>query len=127
MPLMAELRPAEPIRRKFLLAVGHISSTEHAEREHLLRGQLRPEPRIKVPPGRLRKRVAVVPLHKVVHDDAALGHADLYSESRGEQQNKRGDKDPELDQKFTAQLQIIGKPVRITEFRRGGALRIRRP
>ena len=42
----------KPFCREFILAIGHITTAEHAERQHFGRGQFRPEGRIEV--GRLR-------------------------------------------------------------------------
>jgi hypothetical protein len=70
MTVGTQLRGGEPARRKLVAAVGHVLPAEHAEAQHLLRRELRLEPRREVAPDRLGPVVDVALLHPVVDDDA---------------------------------------------------------
>ena len=69
MPFGAQLRAREPAGRKLGAAVGHVLSAEDAQREHLFRRELRPEPGREDPAERFRPAVHVAPLHPVVDDN----------------------------------------------------------
>ena len=64
-----QLRASEPARRKFVTTISHVFTPEDAEREHLLRRELRVEAGLEVASGRLRPPVHVALLHPIVDDD----------------------------------------------------------
>jgi len=64
-----ELRPLEPVRRKFLPAIGHVFPAEYAKLEHLFRLQLRRKPGTERAAHGLSAEVYVSLLHFVVHLD----------------------------------------------------------
>lgn len=67
--LVAEFRLREPRLGKFFAAVGHIFTAENAEFQHLFRGQLRFEIRMKVFPRRLSQKIPVASLHTIIYYD----------------------------------------------------------
>jgi hypothetical protein len=64
----------EPVSRKLRAAVGQVFAAEHPKPQHLLRRQLRVEPRREVSAGGLGADVHVPTLHAVI-DDNSSDHA----------------------------------------------------
>src|SRR5258705_9601962 len=62
-PLGRELGAGEPALRKFLARVGHVLAAEHAERQHLKRGQLRIELGIEMAARWRAPHIAIARLH----------------------------------------------------------------
>ena len=62
-----KLRAFEPAFRKFLLAIGHVFSAEHAKLEHLFRRQLGRESGAECAPHRFCVDINIALLHFVVH------------------------------------------------------------
>src|SRR3954471_22486199 len=73
-PIRRKLCASEPARRKFLAAIGHVLSPEHAELEHFARGQLGSEPGTEIFTGRFRSPIGITFLHSVVDDNAHRLH-----------------------------------------------------
>jgi hypothetical protein len=73
-PVFRKFRPREPARWKLFLAIGHVFSTKHAEREHPSRAQLWRKPRAKFAPYRFRPIIRIPLLHFVVNEDANRFH-----------------------------------------------------
>src|SRR5581483_9029539 len=69
------LRANKPAGRKFLAAVGQVLPAEHAQLQHLLRGQLRTELQREVSPDRLGAVVHVSVRAPVVYHDPAFRRA----------------------------------------------------
>jgi hypothetical protein len=69
MTIRAQLCAREPARRKFVATVSHVLAAEDAEREHLLRRELRLEAGREVTSDGLSPVVDVTFLHHVVDDD----------------------------------------------------------
>jgi hypothetical protein len=73
-----KLGASEPRGGEFRAAIRQVLPAEHAELEHLPRGQLGVKVRMEIAPGGLGQPVAIVPLHAVVHDHHSSSQARQY-------------------------------------------------
>ena len=75
-PATGEPRALEPVGGEFTSGVGHVLAAEHAEPQHLFRGQFRPELRIEIAARPGDQLVAIALLHAVVNldDTGPLAH-----------------------------------------------------
>src|SRR3954469_18200296 len=64
----------EPALGKLVAAVGHVQTTEDAERQHFGRRQLRRELRIEIAASGSAQHIAIATLEFVVHRDGAFCH-----------------------------------------------------
>ena len=71
---VAELCTGEPVLGELVSAVGHVFAAEHAQLEHLLRGELGGEFRVEVFSHGLGEDIGVVLLHEVVYGYGAVLH-----------------------------------------------------
>lgn len=67
--LFLEFRARKPIMRKFFAAIAHVDATEDTELEHLFRGEIGLESRIKLLPHWGDELIAVAFLHPVAYDN----------------------------------------------------------
>ena len=69
MTLGTEFHLIEPARWKFVPAVRHVFAAKHPKCEHLGRGQIRFEIRMKIRSDRLAADIPVPLLHPIIHEN----------------------------------------------------------